>query len=131
MGLGLFRIAGCSPRGPDLGRVQGRVTLDGIPLAGAAVMFVPEEGRPATARTGVDGSYRLEFTSGRFGALLGPHVVRITTAEPAREEMAEDGTITEVPAKAERLPSEFNTKSLLEADVQPGQNTFDFNLSSP
>lgn len=93
-------------------------------------MFVPEEGRPATARTGGDGSYKLEFASGRIGALLGPHVVRITTAEPAREDMAEDGTITEVPAQAERVPSEYNTESRLQADVQPGQNTFDFNLSS-
>src|SRR5262249_29977763 len=55
------------------------VTLDGNPVAGATVMFVPvgDQGRPAQALTGPDGSFRLATTS-KEGAGRGEYQVLVT-----------------------------------------------------
>ena len=43
--------------------VRGTVTLDGKPVAGAAVHFVPDQGgSPASAETQADGSYSSPVT---------------------------------------------------------------------
>ncbi len=48
----LVSAVGCTPSDqPPLGRVYGKVTLDGEPLAGVIVNFQPESGRVATAET--------------------------------------------------------------------------------
>lgn len=54
--------AGCSDDGPRLEPVRGRVTLDGKPLAGKTVKFVPDAGTPgqgAGATTNAEGEYTL------------------------------------------------------------------------
>src|SRR5262245_51132847 len=43
----VLALAGCGPGGPEIAHVAGRVTMDGKPLSNAAVVFVPETGRPA------------------------------------------------------------------------------------
>ena len=48
--LGLACL-GCGPGGPEIASVEGKVTLDGKPLPNAAVVFIPENGRPAGATT--------------------------------------------------------------------------------
>ena len=58
--LGL--VTGCSSSGPEIASVSGRITMDGKPLANATVVFIPENGRPAGARTDADGKYVLNFT---------------------------------------------------------------------
>ena len=53
---------GCSGDGPPLAPVHGRVTLDGKPLAGKTLKFVPDEGTPgqgAGATTNAEGQYTL------------------------------------------------------------------------
>ena len=62
----LLAYVGCSSSGPDIAYVSGRVTMDGKPLAQATVVFIPEDGRPAGARTDADGRYVLNFTAGTF-----------------------------------------------------------------
>ena len=54
--------AGCSDDGPPLAPVSGRVTLDGKPLAGKTVKFIPDPGTPgqgAGATTDAEGNYAL------------------------------------------------------------------------
>ena len=63
---------GCSGNNPPLGKVSGRVTLDGQPLAGVIINFKPTEGRAATGTTDADGNYTLEFSYGVMGAKLEP-----------------------------------------------------------
>ena len=64
--------------------VQGTVTLDGQPVGGAAVQFVPEggAGRTASAETQSDGTYRITTKDPGDGALPGDYRVIITWEPP-------------------------------------------------
>ncbi len=120
-------VAGCGPAGPTLGRVEGTVTLDGKPLAEARVCFYPEGGgRTAEAVTDAQGHYVLSYTGHGTGALAGPNKVSISTyQEPVSQD---DGTTQGgVP---EKVPAKYNKQSTLIRDVQPGQQTIDFALTS-
>lgn len=118
---------GCGAKGPEIAVVRGTVTLDGDPLPHAAVVFNPEEGRPAGATTNENGEYVLNFAQGRRGALPGTHRVIITTRRAPWKD--ESGEIQ--PASVERLPAKYNTKSTLTFTVEPGEtNIADFDLES-
>ncbi len=124
----LLAFMGCSSSGPDIAYVSGRVTMDGKPLANAAVLFIPEDGRPAAARTDADGRYVLNFTEGRRGAIPGKNSVRITTQREAEQD--ENGK-TVVPAARETIPMEYNAASTLEFTVEPKKkNVANFDLKS-
>ena len=120
LGLASLLIAvGCgrSDR-PDLGTVQGTVTLDGKPLAGALVVFTPSgPGRSASDLTDAAGRYELTYLRDIAGATLGPHVVIITTA-------------TEERSGREILPPRYHEKTELSATIAAGANTIDFPLES-
>lgn len=126
----LTTVAGCGQKGPALGQVRGRVTLDGEPLAEAEIVFQPQKGRPGTARTNDKGEYELTYTVDRAGALLGLHEIRITTFEPGYDGETPQGERKTIPERPERVPAKYNRKSELKADVKPGSNVFDFQLSS-
>ncbi len=116
----VLALSGCGGGQPaDVGRVTGVVTLDGEPLAGAQVQFIPESGRPSSAETGSDGRYRLRYTMEADGALIGRHTVEIRTA-------VDDGDVV----SEERLPSRYHSPSELTAEVQAGTNTINFDLFS-
>ncbi len=103
---------------PDLGTVQGTVTLDGAPLAGALVVFTPSgPGRSSSDLTDAAGRYELTYLRDIAGATLGPHVVIITTA-------------TEERGGREILPPRYHEKTELSATVAAGVNTIDFPLES-
>lgn len=109
-------LVGCgSSDQPPLGRVSGRVTLDGKPLEGAIIVAMPEVGRPGTANIGADGRYELQYTEGVGGTKLGR--TRISFVWPT------DVSGPEIPAK-------YGEKSELAVEVKKGDNTFDFALES-
>ena len=120
--LGLLILAGCGGSDLDLGRVRGKITLDGEPLVNAKVEFDPESGSTSYGKTDVLGRYQLEFTGKHRGALVGQHVVRITTRSTTVDA---DGKEVTVP---ESLPSKFNRQSTLTKDVRPGSNVIDIQL---
>ena len=101
---------------PDLGEVQGTVTLDGKPLAGVNVQFFPDTGRPAVGTTGGDGTYKLMYTHGVSGTKVGPATVII--AWP-------DGEPGPVP-----IPAKYGAEADLKVEVKPGRNTFDLPMES-
>jgi len=124
--------AGCGGSDGDLATVGGTVTLDGEPLAGARVEFdpVPEAkvrgkstGSASYGVTDSNGRYTLRYTPDQEGALVGEHVVRITTRSMTVDA---DGKEVLVP---ERLPPQYHLQSELAREVEPGSNTFDFSLS--
>ncbi len=56
--------------------MSGVVLLDDKPVAGAAVVFVPNEGgRPAHGETDANGRFQLTTFRERDGALLGRHAI--------------------------------------------------------
>ena len=117
----VLMLAGCGGNSdlPDLGTVEGVVTLDGQPLSGAQVTFSPASGRPSSGETGSDGSYQLQFTTDEDGAIVGSHTVKIATAVDGRDDPS-----------TERVPPRYNSKTELTAEVKAGKNKFDFELSS-
>jgi hypothetical protein len=124
--LTLASVAGCSDGLPPLGKVGGLVTLDGRPLAGADVFFVPVGGGiQSYGCTDAKGRYRLSY-SGRkgpgAGAILGRHRVMISAGNPQAG--------NEAVAPPPILPSRYNTQTTLAAEVKPGYNDLDFPLQS-
>lgn len=111
-------LSGCED-GPKIGRVTGIVTQDDKPLENATVEFQPDYGAPSYAMTKADGSYDLRYRAGRKGALLGHHVVRVTTKA---ELVDETGTTYRNP---ETVPIDYNFRTKLEFDVEKGKNVFD------
>ena len=123
--------AGCGD-GPELAEVGGVVTLDGRPLPGAAVMFVPDlpDGSPSYGTTDDQGRYRLAFTRDKTGAMPGRHRVEISVEPPSADEIAE--------ARAKKVPVDRPGAALpraaregsLPAEVASDENEIDFHLKS-
>jgi hypothetical protein len=116
--LAVAMAAGCGPgRPPPLGEVEGRVVLDGEPLANARIVFQPlPAGRASQGMTEASGRYRLVYLRELPGAMVGRHEVRITTGDET------------VPA--ERLPDRYHAATVLQADVVRGPNRIDFDLQA-
>jgi len=124
----LLACAGCSSGGPEIASVSGRVTMDGKPLANATVVFTPENGRPAGAKTDENGNYVLNFSEGRRGAIPGPNTIYITTIRDPEQD--ENGKVV-VPGSKETVPMEYNAASKLTFNVEPKKkNVADFELKS-
>ncbi|HPM81916.1 MAG TPA: carboxypeptidase-like regulatory domain-containing protein [Candidatus Anammoximicrobium sp.] len=122
----LLLAAGCG-RGPDdLGRVSGKVTLDGQPLANATVVFSPKTAASqSVAVTDANGEYSLLYSSDVHGAQPGEHRVAIssfTEGDP-------DGD-PPVARVAERVPYKYNLRSELSTTVGRGENTVNFDLAT-
>ncbi|MFW6171784.1 MAG: carboxypeptidase-like regulatory domain-containing protein [Planctomycetota bacterium] len=137
---------GCGSGGPEVGKVSGKVTMDGEPLDNALVTFTPVDGgRPSTGKTDENGNYTLAYAD-RMGALVGKHQVRVTTlTEVEGEDMSEIGSDSEAYMKqatggsasdydnatvSEPIPAKYNTETELTRDVESGKNTIDIELSS-
>lgn len=125
----LLLLTGCSSGSgeavPDLADVSGVVTMDGSPLVNAKVIFEPLETtgkarrRASSATTQEDGSYSLEYNEDASGASLGKHRVMIIKLTDNPED-----------AGKQLVPTKYNDKSELTADVKAGGNTINFDLKS-
>ena len=140
---------------PETASVSGTVTLDGQPLEGAMVSFVPSQGRASNGKTDADGNFTLHYTGAIEGAVLGTHRVMISKwipdpdYEPSKEELAMfEATVpsgvlesSDVEMQAETVPMPapmidaippryHGTASELSAEVKDAGNSFDFSLTS-
>lgn len=127
-----FSLTGCGGGmndQPELGQVKGTVTMDGSPLAGVSVTFSPDSGRPATGKTDVAGNYELIYIRNTPGCKLGHNTVIISNSGE-EDEMEQEGDDPVVTANSDEneIPAKYNNKTTLEAEVQPGENTFNFDL---
>jgi hypothetical protein len=122
-----FASSGCGRGSPELGRVEGTVTLDGKPLAGARIEFQPqitevEDASPSYATSDESGRYELIYGVGQKGAMIGRHSVSISTGADYNDG---EGMVKSIP---ERVPPRYNSETELTRDVEPGSNTIDFEL---
>ncbi|HBN79060.1 MAG TPA: hypothetical protein DD473_25245 [Planctomycetaceae bacterium] len=125
---------------PDLGQVNGKVTLDGNPLTDALVTFTPvdtESGNTSSGTTDSTGNYELHYSGENMGAIPGEHTVTIIVGEGATPTFP-DGVDPDNLSPQERqkyaapavIPAKYNSDSTLTETVAPGSNTINFELSS-
>ncbi|MCA9086685.1 MAG: hypothetical protein KDA81_21660 [Planctomycetaceae bacterium] len=131
----LLAITGCGSGSdqPELGLVSGTITFDGNPLSGVAVTFVPDGGRPAMGKTDADGKYELTYIRDTPGCKVGHNKVQIGNTEESEDEAEREGDdYVQKPTKSgpATIPARYNTQTELQAEVKPGENTFDFSLTS-
>jgi hypothetical protein len=122
--------AGCKDSELELTPVEGTVTLDGKPLAGAGVLFQPEGGgRPATGITDAEGKFTLTTLEQGDGAHVGMNQVSVTKEEiVAPKRKLEEG---EWEAMKLATPAKYaspNTSGLT-VNVQPGMEPVKLELS--
>ena len=115
--LGMLLLSvGCGGSEVELGRVHGRVMMDGKPVPRAQVTFIPEgPGRSASGLANEQGEYEMEYSPTDEGALVGPVSVQISTL-----------TIDH----PETIPARYNVNTELKRTVEPGTNQIDFDLQS-
>jgi hypothetical protein len=144
-------LAGCGD-GSNIAPVSGQVMLNGKPLPNAYVMFQPigtpenpEPGRGSMGITDSEGRFQLRYDGGPYGAVVGRHIVRITSVQEAdNKELYErykdvgtpDGEEAVVKGakgiRKEIIPPEWNTDSKKEFNVIPGGVTDAiFNIEVP
>jgi hypothetical protein len=151
----LFAGPGCGGGRPKIYKVTGKVTLDGQPLAGAVVQFMPAD--PATGlemasgTSGGDGVYNLTTYSTNDGAMEGDYKVLVTRRVKSEDTPAGGGPMdpkamqdmfanrtkdsfqgkNKPPAKKEtEIHKDYSNfeSTPLKARVTSGANAFDFPL---
>lgn len=108
---------------PDLGRVSGKIKLDGEPLTNAIIYMIPSEGRSSVGNTDKNGDYVMGYLPGIMGVKLGKDKVIIKT-------FWSDESSPEALAAIERIPAKYNSETELFADVKPGKNVINFDLTT-
>lgn len=119
--------SGCG--GPQRGEMAGEVTLDGQPIQGGEIRFLPDLGPPAYAEI-IEGRYCTPAAKGPGLGVARVEVrwVRKTGKQVPAMPPAPAGTM--IDEKAECIPERFNRRSELRADVRPGKNVCNFELTS-
>ncbi len=114
---------GCGGR-PEV-PVHGTVTLDGMPLANALVVFhrSDEKGDSAFATTDSNGKYQAYGGSGRSAVPVGTYKVSVSTLR-----RDDDDPSLNAP---ERVPAKYNTHStlVLEVGIDDAGKRYDLALS--
>jgi hypothetical protein len=132
----LFFAAGCGGESFALAPVSGKVTLNGQPLAGARVAFLPQApegqfnvGPQSEAVTREDGTYALTCVTGKPGAVVGRHKVMISTYVTKPDPKSPDELIMVSP---ERIPERYNDLTTLAIEIpKEGRKDADFALTAP
>jgi hypothetical protein len=101
---------------PDLGEVSGTVTLDGKPVPGINVLFSPDTGRPAGAKTDESGYYELVYLAGVNGCKVGPNTVTFEWEPGAENTVA--------------IPERYSGTNGFKIDVKPGSQVVDLPMES-
>ena len=122
-------LAGCGGDGIRRVEVSGSVTLDGKPLDGAAILFVPIKGGPTAGTEIAGGQYRIEQSG---GPSPGPYRVEITAYHGTGEMIPDSDRPEEMEERQESIvPTRYNGKSELRVELSAdGDNRQDFALES-
>jgi hypothetical protein len=114
---------GCSSK-PQMGDVQGTVTVNGRPLSDGAVRFIPVDGTtPTTGGTIRDGKFRVAVP-------VAKQRVEISANAVDREKTPPNATNDQIVMK-KLVPARYNSESKLEIDVVAGLNEPVYELINP
>jgi len=122
---------------PELVPVGGTVTLDGKPLSGALVEFLPLGDIPGNGgggRTSAEGRYQLQTGQGHHGIPAGEYkVVIIKLVMPDGSDFPADSDVPPIDSSAQQvLSARYSERDLTElrAIVAAETHTLDFALES-
>ncbi|MBA4029898.1 MAG: hypothetical protein C0478_03230 [Planctomyces sp.] len=123
-------VSGCGNNGEGftLAPVDGRVVLDGKPVADALVKFDPSKGPSSHVMTDASGQFTLSTTSSK-GAVVGSHSVIVTLGVPTRSEQTppiESGVPKETPMTVD---SSVDYQFDVPFAVQEGNNNIELDLA--
>ena len=114
-------LAGCNP-GPPQGTVTGNVTLDGQPVEGGIIRFVPADGNSQPADSPITGgAYSVTMQTGE-------KKVEIYWA-PSSGKAADTASQGAEPI-VQRIPAKYNAQTTLTYEIVKGKQTKDFALAS-
>jgi hypothetical protein len=134
--LGLLAFAsGCGPKGPEMVPVTGIVKLDGVPVAGAGVTFMPiSGGRPATGQTDPNGKFTLTTEKADDGALEGEYAIAVAGVRTVGAIANADGTSGDVSKVRQEwfVPQKYANQATsdLKQKVSKGMPAVELNLSA-
>ena len=112
-------FTGCGYRRPAQVKTTGTVTLDGEPVANAALMFIPDSGRPASGNTNTNGEFQVSSFGGNDGLPAGNYRVTATKLVlKAKFQQLYDRQVERAAAEAE--PGEEPE----EVDIEFGENAY-------
>lgn len=134
----LFLSVGCQQDGGD---VQGRVTIDGNPIADAMIYFQPQKGPVVQSQLDQDGRYHLVKPGGGFEIPPGTYRIYLTDMPAGADEAAAEpisksdllaGKAPPRPAISKIAPGATKYYSAATTDwnrdVETGSNEFDFEI---
>lgn len=126
-------LVGCGSR-VELGQVAGTVRIDGQPLPGVLVTFIPEKsGSGAAIRsmglTDGAGRYELRAEIQQSGAVLGKHQIIVEDLAVHSAPRSADGTVLQMPPV--RFPARYShpLQTPFTKSVERGQQTIDLDLT--
>lgn len=118
-----FTFTGCGYRRPARVKTTGTVTLDGEPVANAALMFIPDSGRPASGNTNTNGEFQVSSFGGNDGLPAGNY--RVTATRLVLKDKFQQLYDRQIErAKAEAEPGEEPE----EVDIEFGDNAYENEL---
>ena len=125
----LVMTVGCADK--DWGYVTGTVTVDGQPVGPGSMMFEPENPVSVTTPSAIahfreDGKYELKSAGNRKGAPVGKYLVMIHGR--SEEHFGDESISSDYKSP---IPEKYLNHRLsgLTAEVKPGSQTIDFNLT--
>ncbi|MDR3197198.1 MAG: YbfJ family protein [Planctomycetaceae bacterium] len=136
----LIFVIGCSggTNAIHTDKVEGTITFEGQPLAGATVNFSPAtagQGEPSYAQTDENGHYKLQTLLGKpdAGTIPGDYIVTVLKTESVptgKQEKGPDMQMYDVVKSQSVIPESYGdkAKSPFKAAVVSGKNQFDFAL---
>jgi hypothetical protein len=119
-------LAGCGSNEPRMAKVEGKVTLDGKPLARGLIKFLPNN-RHLTSTASI------EIENGEFKGKVFVGEWRVAVTAPKVVGQAKVYQTSDSPTRdvvEELIPEKYNVMSRLSADVKPGENKLVFELHS-
>ncbi len=137
LGILIF-LTGCGSGEMPLGRVSGTVTLDGQPVSGGIIHFMPQSGPAATGVIDASGRYNLTTYSEGDGAVIGSHTIYFAPNSDdshmegySEADYAANKPPPEAP-QAKFLPKRYLTPSSsgLSREVAVGSNDFPLQLTT-
>ena len=117
---------------PETVAAKGTVTVDGQPMAGLSVAFIPASGKLATGETDDQGNFTLTTNEPGDGAVVGSYSVAINRIQEATEAMpGMDGYKKPEPPPFARKYTDAQTSGLTATvDADPAKNDFKFDLQA-